>query len=209
MTASASNTTAGAGRRRDPGVDQRVLNAAMAVYGDHGWGAFTVDAVARRAKVGKASIYLRWPNKTDLLIDAVRARVAIVADTRFDNVRSELLALARQLLQLYLSDSGKPAMRLSLEAQLVPGLSKHWDEVRRSQILTARSVVRRAVKRDELPKDTSPTLLLDTLCGAVMMHAQAAPANLRDRQLATADAYSEQLVDFVLVAVRCSGDCSA
>jgi AcrR family transcriptional regulator len=190
------------GRPRSPDVDRRIYDAVMDIYGKYGWKGFSVVAVATRAGVGKASIYLRWPNKTDLLIAAVRARVTLVTDEAFDDVRSELQSLARQMLEMYLSDAGRSAMRLSLEAELVPGLKSYWDEVTSTQVLTARAIVQRAVDRGDLPADTSVTMLLDTLLGAAMMHANAAPLSLRAKQLASVDAYAEQLVDFVLAAVR-------
>lgn len=206
MTASPNivgTTASPTGRPRDPGVDRRVYDAAMQVYGELGWNGFSVVGVARKAGVGKASIYLRWPNKTDLLIDAVRERITLVTDPESKDIRSELLSLATQMLHTYLSDSGLSAMRLSLESHLVPALREHWDEVATSQILAARAIVQRAVDRGELPAHTSATLVLDTLCGAAMMHAQAAPSRLREQQKAGVETYAEQLVDFVLAAVRC------
>ncbi|WP_067650579.1 TetR/AcrR family transcriptional regulator [Nocardia harenae] len=199
-TAAGAPAAPASGRPRDPDVDRRVYDAAMAVFGEVGWAGFSMVAVARRAGAGKASVYLRWPNKTDLLIDAVRARVALVTDPEFDDVRTELLSLTRQMLAIYLPDGGRAALRLSLEAHLVPGLAEHYREVSGSQVIAVRAIVRRAIDRGELPPETSVTLLLDALCGAAMMHAQAAPPQLRERQLAAADSYAEQLVDFVLAA---------
>jgi hypothetical protein len=137
-----------------------------------------------------------------LLIDAVRSRVVLVTDPEFDDVRTELLSLTRQMLSMYLSDAGRSAMRLSLEASQVPALKEHWDEFSGAQIRAARAIVQRAVDRGELPAGTSSTLLLETLCGAVMMHAQAAPPSLRTRQLESMESYAVGLVDFILAAVR-------
>ncbi|QKT11981.1 TetR/AcrR family transcriptional regulator [Rhodococcus sp. W8901] len=195
-------TGSGAGRPRDPNVDRRVFDAALEVFGEFGWKGFSVVAVAKKAGVARASIYLRWPNSTDLLIDAVHSRVRVVADRAFDDVRTELLSLANQLLRLHVADSGRSTVRLMLEAPLVPGLKEYWDEVNSSQTVAARAIVARAIERGELPQDTSATLLLDTLCGAAMMHVQAVPSHLRELQLANLDAYAERLVDFVLAAAR-------
>ena len=191
-----------AGRPRDPEVDRRILDAALGVFGEFGWKGFNIVAVAKRAGVGKASIYLRWPNSTDLLIEVVRARVGVVVDEPFNDVREELLSLSKQLLRQYVADSGRSSVRLMLEAHLVPGLKEHWDEVAASQIAAARSIVARAILRGELPEGASATLLLDALCGATMMHVQAVPDHLRERQLTNLDVYAEKLVDFVLVAAR-------
>lgn len=57
------------GRRRDPDLSGRVLAAAVDLLA--AGGAFTADAVAARAQVGKASLYRRWPALDDLLVDVV------------------------------------------------------------------------------------------------------------------------------------------
>jgi AcrR family transcriptional regulator len=57
---------AGRGRPADPDIEGRVLAAALTVYGEVGWAGFTLDRVARRAPVGKAALYRRWPTKEDL-----------------------------------------------------------------------------------------------------------------------------------------------
>src|SRR3712207_5859861 len=86
------------GRPRDPDVDRRVATAAVELYGEVGWAGFNIDAVARRAGVGKTSVYLRWSNRLDLLVDALRTRVADVAQVDSGDVRTDLVLLARQFL---------------------------------------------------------------------------------------------------------------
>ena len=44
------------GRPRDPGVDRRIAQAALDLFADAGWAGFAMEAVARRAGVGKASL---------------------------------------------------------------------------------------------------------------------------------------------------------
>ena len=163
------------GRPRDPDVDRRVAQAAVAQFGEAGWQGFSVEAVARRAGVGKASIYLRWPTKSELLLDALKSSLGRIEDIARDTVRD-------------------------VEARQIPGVAEHWESLKQQQILAARAIVRRAIARGELPEGTSVTLLLDTLCGAASMHAQAAPAALRPAQQARAEEYAASLVDYVLAA---------
>ena len=59
----ATDRPATRGRPADPDIEQRVLAAALTVYGEVGWAGFTLDRVARRAPVGKAALYRRWPSK--------------------------------------------------------------------------------------------------------------------------------------------------
>src|SRR5690348_5873402 len=72
--------SAGAGRPRDPQVDRRIAEAALGLFGDAGWAGFAMESVARRAGVGKASVYLRWSSKEALLTDAVTMRLSRVTD---------------------------------------------------------------------------------------------------------------------------------
>jgi AcrR family transcriptional regulator len=194
--------TTHAGRPRDPDVDRRVADAAVALFGEAGWAGFSVEAVAKRACVGKASIYLRWPTKEALLVEALRRRVGPIAEVDTGSLREDLVRLACQMLDLYLGDAGRAALRLRLEGDLIPGLAEQLDALQKSQVLAARGIVRRGIDRGEIPEGTSITLLLDTLVGGATTHAHAAPKDLRDTLRADATRYAEQLVDFLLTAVN-------
>jgi AcrR family transcriptional regulator len=194
-------TSTPAGRPRDPGVDRRVTDAAVSLYGEVGWAGFSMEGVARRARVGKASIYLRWTAKEQLLADALAGRLGRVSDADTGTARGDLTELARQLLQMYGGDVGRAALRIGLEAPNVPQLSQRYEALRESQVLAARAIVRRGIQRGELPAGTSVTLLLDTLCGGAMMHALSTPARYRPRMAAHSGGYAERLVNFLLSAV--------
>jgi hypothetical protein len=56
------------------------------VFGELGWAGFTIEAVARRSRVGKAAIYLRWPSKAELLVAALRDRIGPITATDTDSV---------------------------------------------------------------------------------------------------------------------------
>lgn len=187
-----------AGRPRDPVVDQRIAEAAIGLFGEQGWAGFSVEAVARRAGVGKASIYLRWPTKQALLLEALRRHVQGVAEVEASDVRDELVQLGTQLMRHYLGEAGRAALRISVEADHIPGVAEHWATIRESRVLAARAIVRRAIDRGELSDATSVTLLLDTLCGAVMNHVQATPEAARAKLLPAGESYVVRLVDFLL-----------
>src|SRR5271154_5025050 len=58
----------------DPRVERSrmvVLRAAVEELADVGYGAFTIESVAARARVAKSTIYRHWPDKLSLLADAV------------------------------------------------------------------------------------------------------------------------------------------
>lgn len=60
------------GRPRSADVDARAMAAALALFSLKGWAGFTIDETAKRACLGKATIYLRWQDGAELLIEALR-----------------------------------------------------------------------------------------------------------------------------------------
>lgn len=62
------------GRARDPRVERSrtaVLDATLFELAEVGYGDLTVEGVARRAQVSKATIYRHWDGKLDLVGDAI------------------------------------------------------------------------------------------------------------------------------------------
>ena len=188
------------GRPRDPGVDLRIARAALDLFADAGWAGFAMEAVARRAGVGKASLYLRWNSKEALLADAV-TWLGRVADVDTGTLRGDLVELAAQMLDIYAGDASRVALRLGLEAAAIPGVAEHYAQMRHAQVLAARDIVQRGIDRSELAADTSVTLLLDTLIGGAMMHAMVTPDDRRAELARSTGAYAAQLVSFLLRAV--------
>jgi AcrR family transcriptional regulator len=89
-----------AGRRRNAEVSAAVLRAAVELLDNPGVGlrGFTMQAVARRAGVSKATVYRWWPDKAHLVLDAYRSKSArdIGAPLKGD-VRTDLAAHLGQI----------------------------------------------------------------------------------------------------------------
>ncbi|UOE95838.1 TetR/AcrR family transcriptional regulator [Alkalihalobacillus sp. LMS39] len=58
------------GRPLDMSRNEVILTTTLQLLAENGFDALTIDAVAAKAKVGKATIYRRWSSKADLVIDA-------------------------------------------------------------------------------------------------------------------------------------------
>lgn len=187
------------GRPRDPAVETRVHNAVLAVYWETGWAGFTLEAVARRAGVGREALYRRWDSKGALLADALRARSPLPDPIDTGSVHGDLVELARQLLSGYDELAGLVTLRATLEARVHPDLlARLADGLNASRLLTARDIVRRGIARGELPAATPTTLLLELVTGAVLSHLLFAPAD--GRREPDPD-YAERLVSLVLSSV--------
>lgn len=190
----------GVGRPRDPQLDARVHTAARQVYGRLGWAGFSIETVAREARVGKSSIYLRWPDTTALLLDMLASAVDLPLDIDTGNVRGDLLVLARSIFDLLIGENGDTLLRLSTEARMVPELKPRWERFVRANVSAVRKIVGRAVARGELPADTAVDLLLDALTGGLMMRCLTTPPSRRNRLAKDAAHYTEALVDYILAS---------
>jgi Transcriptional regulator len=71
MTAAEARADAPSRRRRGEALEDAICAAALDELRGSGYSGFTFDAVAARAHTGKASIYRRWPDKRQLVMDAI------------------------------------------------------------------------------------------------------------------------------------------
>ena len=67
-------------RRRSATSRQAVLDATYALVRESGLGALTVEGIARRAGVGKQTIYRWWPNKTEVAVEAFVDQAMVEVD---------------------------------------------------------------------------------------------------------------------------------
>jgi AcrR family transcriptional regulator len=152
------------GRRRDQSRDPEILRAALDVLAETGYERMTMDAVAARAKTGKATIYRRWASKAQLVVDAIAStghtgiRTADLADT--GSLRGDLLALAAT------GSEKENSKKLHIMAGLISALPHHPDlaAIVQDQLVAPRSalmrdLLERAVARGEI----APGRNLDTL----------------------------------------------
>lgn len=178
------------------------MAAALAEYAAHGRAGFSLNGVARRAGVGKSSIYLRWPDKETLLVDAVVAR-SHAPDTDTGSLRGDLEELVTFLLGHFLSEVGWVAVRIAVdgvadgpgdEAPLGP-LS-----VGAQHAETVGSILRRAMARGELADDqleaarTMVRMMYGDLLLCAMVDRQRLAAYTPDQRRAEARALVELLL---------------
>jgi AcrR family transcriptional regulator len=148
------------GRSRDPGVDEAILVAAMDLLAEIGYARLTMDQVAARARVGKASVYLRWPNKVALVAEAIQHRAAVVPDvpdtgSLREDMRVFLLALLRGKMA-----AQRAVAAVTGEIASNPELAKAWRQgVAGTLLACVREIVERAVARGELPAASDVELL--------------------------------------------------
>src|SRR5579863_7024443 len=93
------------GRPRSEVCDQAIETAALDLLVEQGWSGVTMEGIAVRAGVGKATVYRRWEDREQLLLDSVVHRCAehvVSPDT--GSLRADLIELYNGLLRKFWRD---------------------------------------------------------------------------------------------------------
>ena len=170
-----------------------------------GLSAVSMDAVAERAGVSKATIYRWWPTKESLALDALFTEWAAARPAPRDTgtLRGDLLSLLRPWSRLATSKPyGRVIAALITEAQTDPAFAAEYRqrvvEPRRDQ---ARAIFRRAIERGEIPPDTKIEVALDLLYGPLYHRLLHGHAPLNDR-------FVRDVVDMALGGIQPAADSS-
>ena len=156
------------GRPRDPGLDGEILHAAVELLCQEGFAGTSVEAVAERAGVSKATIYRRWPTREDLLLAAGGEMGPCPPDPDCGDLRQELLVLIGALVSI-IGDSPIGALLPATveEAARNPRMRRRLDAFIDARRDTMRAVLTRAEARGELRAGIDHELVIDLLVGPV------------------------------------------
>lgn len=163
-----------------------------------GYAALSMEAVAKRAGVGKAAIYRRWPSKLPMVVDLLSKIGAPMAETPdTGSLEGDLRAFLARTARL---------LRRPLVKRILPDL--HAEMARTPELAVAvqsgiqaerrdwgRFLLRRAVARSELRPELDQDLALDLF---------AAPLYWRliVTGLPTAPNYTDKLVAMTMAGLR-------
>lgn len=167
-------------------ITAAIRQAALQELAAVGYGRLSIEAVARRAGVGKTAVYRRWGSKLDM----VREIVAEVADHRLPLPDSgsltgdieTLLGVASHALRHPLASQIIPD--LLAEAARTPQLGQTLRGVLQArQRDVAALLVDRAVARGELPTGADPDTVVDLVVGPLYWRLAIARTPLAAEEL--------------------------
>lgn len=163
-----------------------------------GYDRMTIDSVAARARVSKATIYRHWPGKAELVADALRQRqIRVHTPPDTGSLRGDLLELLRATAAICVADADLMqaltfAMRTSPELER---LIRH--HVMPAGRVASTAVLVRAAARGEIPPEAGERDLFHDLAPALTMSRVLAHGLPADEE------FLIQVVDQVLIPVLC------
>ena len=154
--------------------EQAILDAALELLMEVGYDRLSMDALAERARAGKATIYRHWSGKAQVVAEAVRRLKCeqIGVDVDSGTLRGDLLATMDQLRTAMTTEDGAIIAGVISAMRSDPELA----QLMRSQILDSKrgkfnAIIERAVRRGELPaggtadlvEEVVPAMLINRL----------------------------------------------
>ncbi len=168
QVAAAERTAPRRGRPRESRCDEAILNATVQILNEGGAANLSIDGVAQRAGVGKATIYRRWPSKEALVLDAMTSDrdQPVMPDTGRlrDDLEAYFFAMVERINTMRHSDVLPHLIEAACWDVTVRASLERYITTRRLPIEEA---LARGAARGELAASADHAIIIDALLGAV------------------------------------------
>jgi AcrR family transcriptional regulator len=151
--------------------EDEILDATVELLMEVGYDRLTMDAVAKRARASKATLYRRWETKPSLVVEAlVRGKTAPqVSDHDTGSLRGDLLST-------YCGHQGMSSSATGAMGAVITALAtdpEFAEEFREKfiapKVAISEAIYRRAQERGEIADDIDVELIAPSL-PAILMH---------------------------------------
>jgi AcrR family transcriptional regulator len=156
--------------RRNERSRRAILDAAVALIGDLGYEQTSIEAIAKRAGVGKQTIYRWWPSKGAVALEALDESLGTVVDFAdtgdiVEDLRTHMTGVTNLLNSTRL---GPVVQGLIAAAQSDPAISRaHLEKVIEPANTFWLARIARAQASGELRVDADPQTIIEMLFGAM------------------------------------------
>lgn len=174
-----TQTSRGPGRPRDEVLAAKVRAAARAEVAARGATDVTLASIARRAKVAKSTVYLRWDNVLDLLAEALIDIVDFGETPDSGSLKTDLVILAKQVIDVSMTS---PMLELHMQfwamGARAPKTYRRFQENDMALgVLRGRKVFQQAITRGDIAADIDIDIATSAFMGALLMQALSSPTH--------------------------------
>lgn len=156
------------GARRSVETEEAILQAAEEILEESGYAGFSIEAVARRAKAGKPTIYRWWRGKADLLLDAYHRQKKEIPIPDTGDLERDLAVFIGTLLEHWrTSPSGNTFRSVLAEAQHDEAAAEAVRDYALDRRAHIAQMVERARDRGEAAPDVDPNLVAELVISFV------------------------------------------
>jgi len=161
------------GRPREQRADHAIVQAALQLFADEGYHSMSVEAVAAKAEVSKATIYRRWAGKRELVIDALATlNDDFPANPDPHRGTRDLLLMALHHMNNRDTDTlaGRIMPRMMVYSVSQPDLyAEYFDRVIMPRRQWLHAALRQGMERGELRPDLDIEMATIALIGPVLL----------------------------------------
>ena len=190
-------TKAKIGRPRSEKSQEAVIKATHDLLNEKGAGGLTVEAIAKRAKVGKPTIYRWWPTLADIVLETVLSQadstITVLSSESFQETLRQFL---RQSMDA-INDGGGAHLRfLMAQAQKDEDFQERFrNNFTAKRRATLKSVFLQALERGQISPEQNLDMLLDLIFGAMWYRLLIGHAPMNEP-------FADELTDVVIRLVQ-------
>jgi AcrR family transcriptional regulator len=156
------------GARRNLETEAAILEAAEAIMAEQGIAGFSIEAVAKRARAGKPTIYKWWPGKTALLLDVYHRHKPASVHMDTGTVEGDVFAFLTGVFAHWGDTGAGQVFRFIVaEAQRDEAAAASLADYSAERRIQSGEIFRRGIARGELDAGIDVGLAADMLAGFI------------------------------------------
>ena len=160
------------GRPRDARADRAILDAALHELAQQGYAGLSMDKVAARAGVSKATIYRRWSSREDLILDAWRSIDPAHHDESPDtgHLRTDLDQLCNSYRETFGTEIAELLPQMIAAVHQSPQLAELFAQFVDEQMQPLYRIYARAKERGQLRPDVDVEQAASLIAGSLFFN---------------------------------------
>lgn len=170
------------GRPRSEKSKNAILNATNKLLLHSSVQELSIEAIAKKAKVGKTTIYRWWPNKTAVVMDALISQPSMHAPLPTPKNNAEAVSMQlEKLIRLLDSKNGETIAQLFSEAQASEESQKIFKDSFLTPLIDAIEFsIEQGKRNQEFRANIDSKMAVDILCGPIFFRLMAHPSDLNE-----------------------------